>query len=122
MTSCQINGCGGQGAWFDPPDGPFREACNAHDAAYWIGLRGPVGRKMRQRVDKQFRLRMLRAAADQPTFLERTWYRGMAWIYWAAVRLFGARYFNSTRKRSYPELLETLRLRDYGAQPRKELR
>ena len=62
----------------------FPNACTEHDELYEIG--GDLSE--RRNVDRVFRDHMLIEARQKPA-ITRWFYQGSAWIYWAAVRVFG---------------------------------
>jgi hypothetical protein len=90
------NGCGAKGGWFNPPDFIFTEDCNRHDWLYTLG-----GSEEDRKLADQILLDDMLLAAASTSWWGRWRYRILAHIYYRAIRLFGAKYFN------YAEPLQT---------------
>jgi hypothetical protein len=89
------NGCGGKGGWFKPIHWwNISEDCDAHDFAYFCGGTN----KDRKIADKLLRKAILSRCANAPLY-KRWYYKIQAWLYYEAVRAFGAKYFT---KRAQP--------------------
>ena len=99
MAIC--NGCGAKGGPFDPPDFLFSASCDRHDYSYWIGHTEPD----RIRADYGFYLAMVRDA-NAAGWYGRWFFRIMAWVYYRAVRRWGAPYFHYADR---PRTAEDLR-------------
>ena len=84
------NGCGGKGSKIVPPHAVFfRACCDHHDYGYWRG----GTEKDRKRCDKMFYMAMKKDCKGLP-WLDRLRYKPWCWVYYRAVRQFGARYFS----------------------------
>lgn len=83
------NGCGAKGGWLNPPDFIFTESCNRHDWLYTVGGTD----EDRYLADQVFLDDMLLAAATH-SWWYRWRYQLLATVYYRAIRLFGAKYFN----------------------------
>jgi hypothetical protein len=88
------NGCGGKGGWIDPPEFIFHEDCNNHDLAYDRGFT----EHDREAADKEFLRNMLLSVSKAPWY-SRPFFQAQAYIYYRAVRMFGAKHFNYKGKR-----------------------
>jgi len=92
------NGLGGEGCLINPvlhalPSSHlFRKAANVHDVLFHQGWTD----EHRKIADDIFLKLMLEATNSLP-FLQRQWYKLQAYRNYAAVRLFGKKYFSSKR-------------------------
>jgi hypothetical protein len=83
------NGCGGKGGWINPPEWIFHKDCNKHDTAYNTG----GDEAARLKADRQFLVDMLASVAKAPWYF-RLFFKSQALLYYKAVRMCGAKYFN----------------------------
>lgn len=84
------NGCGGKGGWVKPPHKHFFKAdCDHHDYGYYRG----GTEEDRKNCDKLFLQEML-ADVRRASWLTRLRLTPWCYTYYAAVRLFGKKYFN----------------------------
>lgn len=104
MVEQICDGCGSKGGPLKPPQWRFRNSCNLHDFAYFIG--GREGD--RRRADRVFYADMCLAAQARAQWWQRPWYFLMAWIYYRAVRKFGSGYFHYGSRRTWADLRERL--------------
>jgi len=98
-----VNGCGGKGSWFDPPDWHAESSCDAHDLDYAVG-----GNELdRREADWRFRASMLATARLLPWW---TRWLGViqAFAYFAAVRLWATPYFRYRGASEAPPTTEDL--------------
>ena len=95
------NGCGSKGGFLNPPEFLFHASCNHHDFLYWRG----GSEEDRKRADEDFYRYMQLDAVNEDNPIIRSLYELNAWLYYEAVRLFGAKYFYYTdTKRDIEEL------------------
>lgn len=99
------NGCGGKGSIVPVPEFLFHASCNHHDFYYWRG----GSEADRKRADEAFYKFMKQDAAMAGTMLKRLHYRLWAYIYYQAVRQFGAKYFHYGKQRDKEDLKLWLR-------------
>ncbi len=83
--------CGGKGGWFSVPEFVFHSSCCYHDWLYSLG----GTEEDRKADDKEFYALMKSAIKDHKSYKRPHLYI-LAWIYYRAVRLFGAKYYNYT--------------------------
>lgn len=83
--------CGGKGGWFSVPELVFHKACCVHDELYKLG-----GTAIDRRNDDKTFYCMMKLAVSQHKSYKRPHLYILAWIYYRAVRLFGAKYYNFT--------------------------
>jgi hypothetical protein len=95
----ELNGCGGKGESFDPPDWLFTASCEHHDFNYWLG----GDEEARKKADLQFYKAMLIDASRAPWW-KRPWYKLMAWIYYRAVRYYASDFFNHGPEKTLEDL------------------
>ncbi len=82
------------------PEWAFTASCDLHDFQYWLGCR----EHDRARADAQFYQAMIRDTMRVSKW-GRWWYRLMAWIYFKAVRRWGAEHFHfGPRERTSEDL------------------
>jgi len=93
------NGCGGKGSWVPVPDFLFTASCNIHDFHYWRG--GDEADRLK--ADFEFYQAMLVDAADA-SWWRRGWDRGLAWLYYRAVRAWAQDYFHYGSRRTRADL------------------
>lgn len=98
------NGCGGKGGIINPPDFNFEASCDQHDFNYWLG----GDDSDRAKADGQFLDAMLRDA-KLLSWWRRPIHIGLAYSYWAAVRLSGGRFFNYGPKKSWKDIEDLVR-------------
>lgn len=92
------NGCGGKGGFVKPPHRIFfKTSCNHHDYGYWRGCTAPD----RKQADQMLYKKMIE---DCSTIGMVSWlrYRPWCWLYYQAVRMFGAKFFYFGDKKRYP--------------------
>jgi hypothetical protein len=104
MVEQICNGCGSKGGPFRPPQWRFAYSCRKHDFSYWVG--GSEGD--RRRADKAFYADMRQATRARKQWWQRPWYYLMSWVYYRAVRSFGAGYFHFGARRTWADLRERL--------------
>lgn len=95
----ELNGCGGKGAWLNPPDWLFEASCDHHDFNYWLG----GDEAARKEADWQFYQAML-ADAAAASWWKRPWYKMVAWSYYKAVRYFASSFFHYGPERTLEDL------------------
>ena len=83
------NGCGPRGFSWAVPDFVYVEACDEHDADYFVGYR----RRDRLVADLRFLVRMWRCAWETRSPVWRLRFCVLAVAYFLAVRALGARAF-----------------------------
>jgi hypothetical protein len=88
------NGCGGKGGWINPPEFIFHRDCNRHDRAYDIGFT----ENDRKAADEAF-LRNMLTSVSHVAWFRRPFLKTQAYVYYKAVRLFGAKHFNYKGKK-----------------------
>lgn len=94
------NGCGGKGGWIKPPLKAFFEtSCNHHDYGYWKGV-DEVDRLI---CDHKLFDFMLKDCAALPWYKKPIYYP-WCYLYYAAVRKRGCKFFYYGVKKRYPEL------------------
>jgi len=92
------NGLGGEGSVINPvlhalPSSHlFRKAANVHDVLYHQGFT-----ELARKIADDIFLKLMLEAANDVGFLWRQWYRLQAYRNYAAVRLFGKKYFSYKR-------------------------
>lgn len=96
-----VNGCGackGFWKWFKPPHYKFfKTQCNQHDKAYNLG-----GIRIDRKIADLILLKNMRIAVNEyfhnrKTF-SRIWFLFLCNCYYLAVRIFGKKSFNFTKK------------------------
>lgn len=85
------NGCGPMSWKQTIPTWHGRDACCAHDLAYWVG----GDEDDRKRADRALYDSLI-ADAKPAWFGARLWMRYLAWCFYRAVRNDGAQYFHHT--------------------------
>lgn len=104
MKALGLNGCGGKGGWFNPPELDFGGACNFHDLLYMAG-----GSKWDRLAADALFLDLMLDAIRFDARARRSWLRRGALVaaahtYFLAVRLFGAKFFKFGRKLGVQDL------------------
>jgi hypothetical protein len=94
------NGCGPKVAsWI--PELSFTSACQQHDLDYWLG----GTEDDRKIADLRFYHNMIETA-NRHSWLDRWFYKSVAWIYYQAVKRYGSNEFEYLNKsRTLDELL-----------------
>lgn len=99
LDAIGANQCGSKGGWFKVPDYAFGDACDHHDAAYWIG----GGKGERKDADLDFLDAMLEAAKRQVWYYRIHLECASRRYYWA-VRAFGAKHFKHGNPKTRADL------------------
>lgn len=99
QKSLVCNGCGGKGGLVKPPNFLFKASCNQHDFYYWRG----GTEEDRLKADKAFYEAML-VDVSNAEWYNKVQYKAIAYIYYKAVRRFGAKYFNLGKMKTIGDL------------------
>ena len=87
------NGCGSKGSFIKPPLAAFFKAsCDLHDLSYILG----GTEEDRIKADCGFLKAMLQDCERIESNIKRKYYITWAYLYFAAVRAFGWKYFDYT--------------------------
>lgn len=91
------NGCRGKGSWVKPPHAVFfKSVCNKHDYSYWQGCTEAD----RKKADYGFYVAMVEDCnRPEVAWYNYARYRPWCWLYYKAVRQFGAKYFHFADKK-----------------------